>query len=563
MRNKKFLTYLYSLIFIFFLFGCEKEKLGESNNSILLYDYLANSNARTTDSKKTDSDDEMVLGKKLENPYSLKNMEKAFNSLKGKGLKINLDKIQSNYFYVRLLPKTDDEYNLINSDPSIDTYEYPLDYEILKQGNKFRDKAVGNNKFTWVYCAIPKTKKFDQKIKMEIIDELFLPFGNGIEPETDLERKEGGSLKAIEEESMILTGNKKNSNKNGRIADWYASGRIRVWDDRLNYNFSTNTYQAGAGYVPVPQCDVRANRWFTTKSILTDDSGNFFINHGWGNGDEVNYSIKWERADFDIRSGNYGQAYYNGPTILYQWNLDINETETPDNYMYAHVHRAANIYYYKNTYGVISPPKSNVFNLNRIHLGTNTGSNRSHYFAFNSAWSAAEVRLIFNLSNDDSRGIFSTTIHELTHAAHWTLGMSYGAYCTNAGQAARLAESWAQMVGWYITKQIYGPAGLNFTLNDEDALQSRTYTTMSANGNCISNNAPWYTPLFIDLVDNYNQNSWSSTYPIDNTNGYTLQQLQTFLILRPTNWYMYRDYLKDNSSNPTENAAVQMFSDYD
>jgi hypothetical protein len=442
----------------------------------------------------------------------------------------------------------------------------PLDYEILKQGNKYKDKTVITNKFTWIYCAVPISKKFDAKIKIEILDELYLPFGNGKEKETEFQKKEDPFLKALEDESLVLTGYKKNNPKNGRVAQWYASGRIRVWDDAMNFNFNTNSYQAGAGFVPVPQCHVRANRWFTTKWTLTDDFGNFVIDHGWGNGDEVNYSIKWERADFDIRSGNYGQAYYNGPKILYSWNLDIQENATPDNYMYAHVHRAANIYYYRNTYGVNSPP-TNTFLNDRMHLGTNIGEGRSHYFTFNSGWQAAEVRLIFSLTNDNSLSIFATTIHELTHAAHWAIGMSTATYCANSGQAGRLAESWAQMVGWFITKQVYlpaglNPAGLNFTQFDQDAIQDRTLANMAVVSTCFSNGA-WYTPLFIDLVDNYNQNTWSSNFPVDNANGYTLQQLQSFLNARPTNWYMYRDHLQNNSSNPTEAAAVQLFSDYD
>lgn len=229
--------------------------------------------------------------------------------------------------------------------------------------------------------------------------------------------------------------------------------------------------------------------------------------------------------------------------------------------MYAHVHRAANIYYYRNTYGVISPPTNDFFS-ERMHLGTNTGNNRSHYFGFNSHWEAAEVRLIFNLVNDNSRNIFATTIHELTHAAHWSIGMSTGTYCANTGQAGRLAESWAQMVGWFITKQIYGPAGLNFTLFDQDGIQNTTIADMSVTATCLSNGA-WYTPLFIDLVDDFNQSTTDPLFPVDNASGYTLQQLQHFLILQPTNWYSYRDLLQNTSNNPTEAAAVQLFSDYD
>ena len=158
-------------------------------------------------------------------------MDKALKSLKSKGIKSSLSKIEGNYYYVRLLPKTDDEYNLINSDPSIDIYEYPLDVEIVKQGNKYKDKSVGNNKFTWIYCAVPKNKKFSTKIKIEILDELYLPFGNGKEAQTTYQKNEKTFLTTLEEESLVLTGNKTKSTKNAKVAVWSASVRIKVWDD--------------------------------------------------------------------------------------------------------------------------------------------------------------------------------------------------------------------------------------------------------------------------------------------------------------------------------------------
>lgn len=162
----------------FLLFQCEKvtvddlsAKSNDENNSISAFDLSSNS--------QKVSDEDILLGRKLINPYAIVNMEKALKSLKGKGVKTPSKGIKTNYLYVRLLAKTDAEYDSINSDSTIDTYEYPLDFEIIKQGNRFKDKTLENNKFTWIYCAIPVGKKFDSKIKMEILDELYLPFGNG------------------------------------------------------------------------------------------------------------------------------------------------------------------------------------------------------------------------------------------------------------------------------------------------------------------------------------------------------------------------------------------------
>jgi hypothetical protein len=549
-----------------FLFQCEKDNLKSIQNVNIVEDELTK-NSRLQVNK--DSDAFLELGEKIINPYSIPNMEKALQSMKDKKKDIKDFKIKENYLYVRILPENEEEFNIVNTDKEIDLYEYPLDYKIKKQGNKYKDPTLKNSNYTWLYCAVPITKVFDKRLKLEVLEKLFLPFGNGKDDEFGINLKNSQKnnqafLSALEDESLTLTGNNSSvTQKNGKVSYWQPEGIIKVWDERLSYNFYTNTYIKGAagGFVPVPQCLVRANRLFSTYTELTDESGRYKFAHSFSNG-SLNFSIKWERADFDIRSGTFGQAYYNGPSSAVGWNLDIQEVGTPDNYIYAHVHRAAWFYYYKNTFGILSPPNANFTGLGgKIHLGAKSGGSRSHYFAFNSTWLASDVKLNFNLTDDDARAILGTTIHELAHAVHWSIGMSYSAYCSNAGQAGRLAESWAQAVGWHVTRQIYG-IQLN-PWEDFDSMQLTSLNTFAGqSANCASNSA-WYTPLFIDLMDNYNQVILLSNRPNDTVSGYTITELQNFLFAHPTNWYMYRDVLQNNSANPTETAAVQLFSDYD
>ncbi len=51
--------------------------------------------------------------------------------------------------------------------------------------------------------------------------------------------------------------------------------------------------------------------------------------------------------------------------------------------------------------------------------------------------------------------------------------------------------------------------------------------------------------------------------PNDQASGYTITELQSFLIDNPGNWYNLITYLQNTSNNPTETAASQLFSDYD
>lgn len=244
-----------------------------------------------------------------------------------------------------------------------------------------------------------------------------------------------------------------------------------------------------------------------------------------------------------------------------QWNLDIQETGTPLSYAYAHVHRAAYTYYSNyNSYGIQPPPPPEymqiVYNADKLHINVNDNNNRSHYFDFNSSWDAAQVKCSYNLSTDDSRKIFGTAIHELAHVSHWSLGFSTANYLNF--NSSKLAESWAQCVGWYVTKDIYSSI-TNYAQpwNDFDATQLASLNQ----GTFISNDR--YTPLFIDLIDDYNQSIQGFGRPYDSAVGYSLGQLEEFLSHEPNNWTSYRNYLRDNSSNTTENDALYLFDIYD
>jgi len=138
-------------------------------------------------------------------------------------------------------------------------------------------------------------------------------------------------------------------------------------------------------------------------------------------------------------------------------------------------------------------------------------------------------------------------------------------FVTNTGQAGRLAESWAQAVSWHITREIYSTNPIALTSNilaDTEDRQLMSLSQMNQTATAI-NNGPWYTPIFIDLVDDYNQVVQQGGRPNDAASGFFISTLQSYLIQRPNNWYTYRDYLNANSTNPTKANAVQLFSEYD
>ena len=556
MKKSNFLSYIGLLSFIFLFSQCEKQSLNIENDVASL-DEANFSNARTINEAKSYSDDDLVLGKKLEIPYKLAIVEKSQNTLKSKNKNYKPIKIEENYYYVRLLPKNEEEYDMINSDSTINTFDHPLDYEIIKQGNKYKDPQFKNSKYSNIYCVIPKDKTFEN-IKYDILEKLYIPFGSGANDKMSkkLEKREDSNLEVLDEEILVSTGFKLKS-KNAKVLGWYPKGRIRV--------SSGTTSPLSTTFVPVEGCLVRSTKALVvTHSALTNSNGDFYINESYWNISSVNYDIKWERAGFDIRSGAYGQAYFNGPHMQGDWNLDITSGGTYLNYLYAWAHKAAVTYYYRNNeFGILPPPSvNNVSALwgffvprrllsHRMHIGVSDSGGRSYYFDFNDNWLAAEIAVKMG-TNANAVDIFATTAHELAHASHWSLGYNTADYAVGANFNRRLAESWAQAVGWFITARYFGLQPQNVTTNIIIG-ESRQGFTLAQ----IQSSDFYYTPVFIDLIDNFNQGN-----PSDQANNYTLSELEATLAQCPKNWYSYRDKLAERTNNPTETQAIWIFNNY-
>ena len=147
------------------------------------------------------------LGKKLDNPYSIENMRKAYQNLSGSQLKsanITESNIEATHLYVRFLPKTDEDYAILVND-TLELFDYPLDYEIEEGGTFYHDPELPDSTYTWQYCAVKKDYNFPN-IEYEIIEELFLP--ETMEDSVMLKSTGTWSFwDELEVEALIITGN--------------------------------------------------------------------------------------------------------------------------------------------------------------------------------------------------------------------------------------------------------------------------------------------------------------------------------------------------------------------
>lgn len=487
------------------------------------------------------TDDAIKLGKKLENPYTVENMQKAYNNLsKGNTMKSSIQ-IKTTDLYVRFLPASEEEWQQLRDD-SLELFDMPLDYEMEEGGTFYHDPEIPTDQITWQYTVVPIDYNFPN-IKYEVLAKLFL------QDEEDSGMTKSGLMgnknwSALEDEALKITGNYNPDDyeDEGTLKRrWRPSGQIKVEDD----------YK---GVIPLAGVRVVVKRWFKWKHDITDKNGRFSTRKFRSK--RVKYGIKWERRDFDIRSGSYGQAWYNFVKKKKKaWNLTIKRGSTPKSWLYAHIHRAAITYFYDySKWGLTPPPRRKGIRKlkHRLHIAGKDKSGRSHYFKFNRfVWSAQVV--VYSKDKrgrkEDSRDIFGTTIHELAHVAHWGMGYSTGQYVLDALTSdPKLPESWAVGVEWQVTKDIYG--------SYSEDLQNYSIKSIKDNKG--------YTPLVIDLIDTKNQKEIkrNSAYPDDKVSGYTLSELEKALPSALGSWWRWRTKIKEKYNNPTEQHVDYLFRTY-
>lgn len=271
-------------------------------------------------------------------------------------------------------------------------------------------------------------------------------------------------------------------------------------------------------FVPVSGAKVKARRWFTTHHGITGTNGNFTCDGSFSG--NVNYSLDFERYDFEIRDGWLSTATINGPQNKKgAWNLQIYDAEPR---FWATIFRAASHYYFNDIHGLRRPPQNAFWNTQlkiRAHYENSANYNGYHSPALRFLGLGSAIH-IYNPERQTC-DIYGTTIHELAHASHWN--MSSGGDYTNCDDI--VAESWARGVQWELTGMIY-------------AGYTPSYSGV-------------YTGVVQDMIDDING--------YDQVTGYTIKQIEDALLGQRT-WNGWKNNIKNLYSNETENYLDGLFN---
>ncbi len=141
------------------------------------------------------------LGQKLEDPYTVANMQKALQNVYG--TKAERVDITATDLYVRFLPKDNEEYMALQKS-GLYLLDHPMDYEILQEGDYYQDPEVGDEAITWQYAVVPRAQKIPEGIRYELLDEVYISeHAPATRAVSDIDWEE------VEREAFRLTGNGK------------------------------------------------------------------------------------------------------------------------------------------------------------------------------------------------------------------------------------------------------------------------------------------------------------------------------------------------------------------
>jgi hypothetical protein len=502
---------------------------------------------------KSNVSEMMVLGGRLNNPFAIENMQLATTSLKNSDPSMFSqlpEKLTATHYYVRFLPKNETELEVLLNDTTLSLSDYPLDYEIRSEGTFYHDPSLASSDFTYLYSAVPANYQFPSAIENEILAELFLPSSAAISSSGRVGDDKYQML--IEQQAFRLAGIAEESSQQAASARqssrWTPSGNITVWDNRLNK------------FIPLEGVKIEARRWFDIKQAVTDANGHYAMNGAFRH--DAHYRLLFERKEFDVRSGTFGQAKINGPKKRGDWNVEI-KGKTIE-FHYAHVFRAAMRYYHHDIGGLARPAfrlKYAVLNKGGDHAARNIGN-----------WSAFGINpniLIYRYgaadgNEYDADEIFSNACHETAHTTHMQ--------AMNAGViqflqvSETIRESWAVGVEWFLTQKEYKEKGI-LNYGDPGFRVEVNYPAFHAFQYWNKRKSETLTSLFIDIVDTNNQRGQTFGYGQvgvvnDVVSGYSFAQIEKSILKDVYGLGSLDNALKVNKPEHLTNQQIDLLLEY-
>lgn len=565
------------IIFIFTLLSsCQIDSLEETiNESKNFNEHKLSSEVN----ERTSNDTEIVLGQQLQNPFTPTIMQTAYDNIKSSNPFFTTFNVRTTHKYIKLSPSSYSELDSLIANSEIELFDHPLDYEILVDGDYYHDPAIPYDTIhpTFQYGVVSSDYDFNKiSSSYTVISDLYLPdedpdllaiIASNPNPKPGKENPIERDMDILIDEALFLTNNlpASEAERGIRPPRWTPSGTLTITDNQLQSD------------IGLEGAKVKIRRWFKVAIEYTDVNGNFTSGKKFRR--DVRYKVKWEYSTgihkWDIRRGFYGQARTGGPKKEGPW---IETFSDGMDIMYGTINRGCYDFFYHDPYGLEKPSaRIKIAALDKCGTGVN------HHIA--SIIGGPDIKVYRKMPNDspydqcepkNSLIIYSTTIHELGHSQHRSLGVAKFIF-----SPSKIRESYANMIEWVFVMNRYAPQKIydsnsttynwlrNWTTTTEFSLKEMPGVSFSFPEDDPPHSN--YTTMFIDLIDCVSGNTsfndpYSELYEL--VCNYSPKEIEQAIKKKGWATQLHKvlqdvdAYLKDNYSNSSEIYIQNYFCRY-
>lgn len=489
-------------------------------------------------------------------PYALDNFQQAYANLIGQGLTRagEPSELTATHYALKIFPRNEDEQWEIELIEGVEVSYIPFTYVGLSEGESkdletttradarplFPDTnpyVVTDNEIEQTVDSLPPEEKISQvmpivyavwpvdkplpdNLDYEIDYDIFLPPGEQTRSASAFSES---TLQLLEDEAIRLALGHVTPRAAATRAGTVLSGEFQTVDNLQNIR------------VPIQGIKVKFHLGSNIAETSADETGNFSISSA-----SIPTEASWE--------------------IIFQsskWKVTRENTTIPKNFFQGDVYQAA-FWSDPNTEVRPAVQLSDATIINSLYYYYNAAHNLSTWdvpggirvIAHNDANPAYNGLFTYSSSNncyitiyrnniDDRSFLAGTVFHELGHFVQFK---ERGGYSQMKTVHKLLQESFASYVGWYLTDRYYQDLGYKRGLNEDISGQDRQSWRQTRNGAM-----GYYSPLFVDLVDEYNQSSINNTYNNDQVKGLSYVTIMQ-IAKESTDWESCKSILRAATS---------------
>lgn len=306
------------------------------------------------------------------------------------------------------------------------------------------------------------------------------------------------------------------------------TGRIRDYDDLLS------------SYISVKRLKLRLSYGLSSIETTTDAGGYFSFT---GNiNDNATIKIIYENDQFRITNGGTITYAVSLGTVQDNWGASSNKnfyTNTP----FQAVHCATD-YFYNGSHSISTPSTSYALRISMDSF-SDPWSGRFNYYPIVPPYINVNIQSYY-----DDADYVGNVLHELGHFNHYQINGGYSYY---SGVPSLIRESYAVFVAWHLSREYYTALHSNQYVSSWDDSLARGYQYWTGTTD--------YSPLFVDLADDFNQNSYISENILDTPTSTIInfvKDKQSWAGLR----IPLKNYLNSHYSSTQTNSYLSPYDSY-